>query len=57
MVRSEPIVLLRALMPLPLVPVTVPVEVTDSAPVPLLSVNMPEYPPETAAAEMVMFVP
>ena len=59
MVRLVPVLLLKAAIPRPYVPVpvTVPLAVTDSAPEPLLLVLMPSEPPETAAAEMVRLVP
>ena len=44
-------------MPVPLVPVAVPVEVTDNAPVPLLSPKMPDRPPVLLLAATVRFVP
>ena len=44
-------------MPLLLTPLTVPVVVTDSAPVPVLSARMPSVAPVTAAAAMVRLVP
>ena len=58
MVRSVPAVpKFWAYIPRPFVPVTVPLAVTDSAPVPLLVALMPLVPPETEAAEIVRSVP
>ena len=56
MSKSNPVLWFCACIPLPLVPVTDPVEVTESEPVPRLSTMMPSLP-ETEAAAMVRFVP
>ena len=49
--------LLRASIPMALVPVTVPVAVTLVAPLPLFKATIPVTPPVTAAALMVKPVP
>ena len=52
----KPVLLFCAAKPLLLVPVTDPVAVTASEPVPLFVIFMPNLP-ETEAAAMVRFVP